>query len=340
MGNMLAGGLLGTGPPDPTLESASPSILRGRFGIKIGSNQEIDVESMSNRFWIDAKSTLRRGGGEADSRVGSGGPVPNNPSQQYANKDCSGLELHRGVYIATLASSVVLLLWLQSLGTTAQTSNGWVVAEEMFAKHVQEKNRLSFHKKMSCNAKKSQIIFSGFWTWYVCRVSFSKISHQATVVLFSSTAVSVELAILPACDPSLSAKRAMSKATRSSKDFGLGLLGHPSRKQQRKKNLGPVLGRTDFSHVFFLSRQIISRIFLLLFVGKLPRKNPPGKSLQQKSLAHFCRWTGPKHLIAGLCTELGTAFFRSRGPQDTQKVLKASLHKHLSGYPLPEMFMF
>ena len=64
-------GLLGTGPPDPTLESASPSPPQGQFGIEIWSTQEIDVESMPNR-------TLR-GEGEADSRVGSRGPVPNKP---------------------------------------------------------------------------------------------------------------------------------------------------------------------------------------------------------------------------------------------------------------------
>ena len=50
-------GLLGTAPPDPTLESASPSPPQGsiwhRFNIDStlirGSNQAIDVESMSNR---------------------------------------------------------------------------------------------------------------------------------------------------------------------------------------------------------------------------------------------------------------------------------------------------
>ena len=54
-------GLLGTGPPEPTLESASPSPPQGsiwhRFNIdstvvdmEIGSNQAfVDVESMSNR---------------------------------------------------------------------------------------------------------------------------------------------------------------------------------------------------------------------------------------------------------------------------------------------------
>ena len=38
----------------------------------------IDVESMLNRCQIDAKG----GEGEVDSRVGCGGPVPNNPSQE------------------------------------------------------------------------------------------------------------------------------------------------------------------------------------------------------------------------------------------------------------------
>ena len=54
-------GLLGTGPPrTPPSHQPRPSLLKGRFGIdstsirhwfdiKIGSNQEIDVESMSNR---------------------------------------------------------------------------------------------------------------------------------------------------------------------------------------------------------------------------------------------------------------------------------------------------
>ena len=41
-------GLLGTSPPDPPHKSASPPLLRGRFGIEIESNQEIDVESMPN----------------------------------------------------------------------------------------------------------------------------------------------------------------------------------------------------------------------------------------------------------------------------------------------------
>ena len=68
--NRFVRGLLGTGPPDPTLESASPSppqrSIWHRFNIEIGSNQEIDVESMSNRCQIDVESMpnrpMRRGG--------------------------------------------------------------------------------------------------------------------------------------------------------------------------------------------------------------------------------------------------------------------------------------
>ena len=70
--------LLGTGPPDPTLESASPSPAQGsiwhRNRVKSGNRCRIDVESIPNR-------PLRRGEDEADSRVGFGGPVPkNNPT--------------------------------------------------------------------------------------------------------------------------------------------------------------------------------------------------------------------------------------------------------------------
>ena len=57
---------------------------------------------------------------------------------QHTNKDCSGLELHRARSMVSestwglrchLAGSVVRLLWLQSLGTTAQVLNSWGVAE-------------------------------------------------------------------------------------------------------------------------------------------------------------------------------------------------------------------
>ena len=67
-------GLLGTSPPDPTLESTSPSPPQGsiwhRNRVKSG-----------NRCRIDAKSIPRGGEGEADSRVGCGGLCLINPSQ-------------------------------------------------------------------------------------------------------------------------------------------------------------------------------------------------------------------------------------------------------------------
>ena len=44
----LVRGLLGTGRTPPS-NPPCPPLLRGQFGIEIGSNQEIDVESMSKR---------------------------------------------------------------------------------------------------------------------------------------------------------------------------------------------------------------------------------------------------------------------------------------------------
>ena len=55
----LVRGLLGTGPR--TSNPPRPPLLTGRFGIEIGSNQEIDVESMSSPCRIDAKSTPEEG---------------------------------------------------------------------------------------------------------------------------------------------------------------------------------------------------------------------------------------------------------------------------------------
>ena len=68
-----ARGLRGTGPPDPTLESASPSPLQGsiwqRNRVKSGNRCRINVESVLKRCQIDPWG----GEGEADSRVGAGG---------------------------------------------------------------------------------------------------------------------------------------------------------------------------------------------------------------------------------------------------------------------------
>ena len=47
-------GLLGTAPQGPHPSNPPrPPLFRGRFGIEIGSNQEIDVESMLNGYQID-----------------------------------------------------------------------------------------------------------------------------------------------------------------------------------------------------------------------------------------------------------------------------------------------
>ena len=83
----LVRGLLGTGPPDPTLKSASPSLpqssiwhrfnidstlIRHRFRDLTLFRCRINVESMLNRCQIDPCG----GEGEVDSRVGSVGSAP------------------------------------------------------------------------------------------------------------------------------------------------------------------------------------------------------------------------------------------------------------------------
>ena len=75
-------GLLGTDPPDLTLESASPSPHSVDFFYKmfffpfdLASIQHRFPESTLFRFQIDTWG----GEGTADSKVGYGGPVPNKP---------------------------------------------------------------------------------------------------------------------------------------------------------------------------------------------------------------------------------------------------------------------
>ena len=75
--NGIVRGLLGTGPPDPTLESAYPSTR-----IDLASKQGQIRKSMSNQCRIDVESMPNRprgGEGEANSRVRSRGSVPNIP---------------------------------------------------------------------------------------------------------------------------------------------------------------------------------------------------------------------------------------------------------------------
>ena len=69
-------GLLGTGPPDCTLESASPSSApHGSIW------HRFDIDSTSISWFALFRCQIDPWGGEdkADSRVGSGGPVPNKP---------------------------------------------------------------------------------------------------------------------------------------------------------------------------------------------------------------------------------------------------------------------
>ena len=77
-------GLLGTGPPDPTLESASPSPPQAQGSTWHQFN--IDSTLIRHRNWVKPGNRCRRidaegGEGEAGSRVGSGGPVPNKTPQ-------------------------------------------------------------------------------------------------------------------------------------------------------------------------------------------------------------------------------------------------------------------
>ena len=78
----LVRGLLGTGPPAPPSNPPRPPLLKGRFGIDSTSNRHRNRVKSGNRCRIDVKSMLKRceidprgGEGEADSRVGSGGPL-------------------------------------------------------------------------------------------------------------------------------------------------------------------------------------------------------------------------------------------------------------------------
>ena len=68
-------------PRTPPSNPPRPPLLRGRFGIKTGSNPAIDVESMSNRSWIKAKSTPKEGRARRIRGWGPGGLCLLNPSQ-------------------------------------------------------------------------------------------------------------------------------------------------------------------------------------------------------------------------------------------------------------------
>ena len=75
-------GLIRHRPPrTPPSNSPRPSLLRGQFGIEIGSNQEIEVESMSSRCQIDVKSTREERTARRIRGWGPGGLCLISPSQ-------------------------------------------------------------------------------------------------------------------------------------------------------------------------------------------------------------------------------------------------------------------
>ena len=81
-------GLLGTGPPDPTLESASPSPSQGSIWHRI----DIDSTLIRHRFpvliLLRCQTDPWGGESEADSSVGSGGPEPNKPLTTLEHMGC------------------------------------------------------------------------------------------------------------------------------------------------------------------------------------------------------------------------------------------------------------
>ena len=83
-------GLLGTDPPDPTLESASPSPPQGSIAHQIRKSISwFDPISMSNWCCIDAKSTLEEGRARRIRGWGLGGLCLINPSQFYSVFVCA-----------------------------------------------------------------------------------------------------------------------------------------------------------------------------------------------------------------------------------------------------------
>ena len=117
-----------------------------------------------------------------------------------------------------LAGSAVPLLWLQSLGATAQTPNGWGSRKnrrpvrDFLREKCAKKKCLPFRRNMGLKTRKNiSDHFLRFLVLVRLQGLFLKISYQGT--FFS--AVSLELAMLPACDPSLSTKCALSKSSKA-----------------------------------------------------------------------------------------------------------------------------
>ena len=127
---------------------------------------------------------------------------------------CRRLLLH-------LAGSVAPLLWLQCPGTTAQTPNSWgqpkktrQPGQDFCEKKLREK-KPSFPQKCGFeNARRNLRPFLGFLVLVRFQGLFLKTSHQATF-FFSLVPDSVELAMLPACDPGSSTKCFLSKSSKA-----------------------------------------------------------------------------------------------------------------------------
>ena len=170
--------------------------------------------------------------------------------------------------------------------------------------------------------KKSQTIFSDFWSWSVCMASFSK-SHTRRR-FFSSTAVSVELAMLPACDPSLSNKCALWKSSKTLQRVLVvsawqGAL-HENNREKLEKNLMTrfCTGRGAKFIVFFPALKFwraprhslanfCHQMFPLILLDTDPKQlvnagaRPPGESKQRcelsdaKEFASECEWFCERH---------------------------------------------
>ena len=165
--------------------------------------------------------------------------TPNNPffsSQnlwilcaQCAKKERSGLEWHwtgsnvydnAGVYVATLQVQLSHccgcnpLEQLYKHPTVVGSRKIRRPVRDLLWEKIANKKCLPFRRNTCLKTReKSQTIFSDFWSWSICRVSFSK-SHTMWR-FFSLTAVSVELVMLPECDPSLSTKCALAKSSQT-----------------------------------------------------------------------------------------------------------------------------
>ena len=104
---------------------------------------------------------------------------------------------------------------------------------DFFARKIGKKN-LPFRRNGFENAKKNLRPFSQILVPVRLQGLFLKISRQATS--FSLTAVSVELAMLPACDPRLSTNCVLSKSSKALQRVLLVLLGRaPFTKTTAKK---------------------------------------------------------------------------------------------------------